>query len=167
MTVDTTFRMRAALPLIHALEPSSAAAVCGVVAGAVYLPVRMLFAELLTPHGLLAPFQRIAAVLMGPDALPPAHAGFVAVSMALLVHLSLSLTLGQVIAHVVHRLRAHIAVLVGIAAGLGLFVVNYLVIAPLLLPWFSDGAHVGTALAHMVFGGVAAGVYTLLRKPAA
>ena len=151
---------------LQVLDPGAAAAVAGLVAGIVYLPGRMLFAVLLTPNESLAPLSRIAALLLGPDVLPPEPAGFRVVSMALMLHLAFSVMCGHLIGRLVGGCSAGHAIWRGAAFGLGLFVVNYFVLAPRLFPWFVEGAHAGTAVSHLVFGGVAAGCYALLCRPA-
>ena len=147
---------------LRVLQPAAAATVSGLVAGVVYVPGRMLFAALLTPHESLAPLSRIAALLLGPDVLPPEPAGFVVVSMALMIHLTLSIVCGQLIGRIVHGCSPGHAVWRGAAFGVGLFVLNYLWLAPRLFPWFVDGAHAGTAVSHLAFGAIAAGCYALL-----
>ena len=156
---------RTAMPNLRALDPGTAAVLAGLIAGVVYMPGRMLFAAVLTPHGSGAPLNRIAALLLGPDVLPPHPTTFVVIGIALLIHACLSLVCGQVIGHLVRHRPVLRAALLGLAIGLGIFALNYFVIAPLMFPWFADGAHVGTALSHMVFGAVAAGVFALLCRP--
>lgn len=151
---------------LQILDPAAAAAVAGVVAGIVYVPGRMLFATLLTPHESLAPLSRIAALLLGRDVLPPEPAGFVVVTMALMLHLSFSVLCAQLIGRFVHGCSPGHAVWRGAAFGVGLFVLNYLWLAPLLFPWFVDGAHGGTAVSHLAFGAIAGGCYALLCRPA-
>jgi hypothetical protein len=164
MAPKQSLRGTGTMPLVRSLEPPAAGALAGLVAGVVYLAGRMLAAELLTPHGPLAPFARIAALLMGPDVLPPTDATFGVVTMALMIHGVLCVFCGQIIGRVVDALDLN-AIDVGLCVGLGLFILNYFVLAPLLFPWFSGGAHVGTAISHMLFGAVAAGAYALLRVP--
>jgi hypothetical protein len=147
------------------LEPAAAAAVAGLVAGVAYLPGRMLFATLLTPYDSLAPLSRIAALLLGPDFLPPEPAGFLVVSMALMLHLSFSILCAQLIGRFVHGCSLGHALWRGAAFGIGLFVVNYLWIAPHLFPWFVEGAHGGTAVCHLAYGAIVAGCYALLCRP--
>jgi hypothetical protein len=154
-----------AWPNLHIFDAGAAAALAGLIAGAVYMPGRMLFAAAWTPHGSGAPLNRIAALLLGPDVLPPQPTSFVVIGIALLIHACLSLVCGQFIAHLVRRRPPVRAALFGLAIGLAIFVLNYVVIAPLMFPWFTDGAHLGTALSHMVFGAVAGGVFSLLRRP--
>lgn len=147
------------------LQPAAAATVAGLVAGLVYVPGRMLFAALLTPHESLAPLSRIGALLLGPDALPPEPAGFRVVSIALMIHLTLSIICGRLIGRLVHGCSPGRAIWRGAAFGMGLFVLNYLWLAPHLFPWFVEGAHGGTAVSHVVFGGIAAACYVLLCRP--
>lgn len=153
------------LPNLRVFDPGTAAVLAGLIAGLVYMPGRMLFAVLWTPHGSGAPLNRIAALLLGPDVLPPHPTNFVVIGIALLIHACLCLVCGQVIGHLVRHQRPLGAALRGLAIGLGIFVLNYFVIAPLMFPWFADGAHIGTALSHMVFGAVGAGVFALLCRP--
>ena len=51
-------------------SPKAAGLVAGLIAGVAYLGAQMAFSALLGFDGALASLQRIAAILLGPDALP-------------------------------------------------------------------------------------------------
>ena len=78
-------------PAAPGIRLGQASFLAGLVAGIVYVPGRMLFALVLTPHGASAPLSRIAALLLGPDVLPPEPPTFVVITIALLIHFGLAI----------------------------------------------------------------------------
>lgn len=137
---------------------AKSAAEAGLIAGAVFLVLEMLLVGIAqgTPW---APPRMIGAILLGPDALPP-PAGFAlgAVLAGLVVHFVMSALFGLGIGALVSRMSTGTAILVGLAAGLVLYVVNFYVLTA-VFPWFADGRNLITIVAHLVFGGVAAWAY--------
>lgn len=129
----------------------------GLAAGVAYLLAQML-ASLLAGGMGAEPFQRISAILLGPDALPPPGEWTErAVSMAILIHLTLSAIYGRLVDFVVMRsISMGRAAILGALVGVGLFVVNRLLIAPYVFPWFDEARNLLTAINHMLFGLVAA-----------
>ena len=113
-------------PQVNLLRPErwgakAAGGVAGLIAGLAYIAAQMVFSTILRLDGPLAPLQRIAAILLGPDALPPGHVPVVELTMGMLIHLPLSLVFGFVIADRVRGFGANSGALLGAIAGLLLF----------------------------------------------
>lgn len=141
-----------------------AGVIAGLVAGAAYLGAQMFFSATVHDADAWAPLQRISAMLLGPDDLPPStdHSATLA-GMAVLIHFGLAIVFGRFVDLAVRgRVRLD-AVLRGLAVGVALYGVNYFVVAPLAFPWFEDGRGLTTLLDHALFGAVAVAVYLQLR----
>lgn len=137
----------------------------GAIAGAAYLLAQVSFAAAMRPGAAAEPLQRIAAMLMGPGtAPPPAEFTFTIFGMALIIHFALSLMFGRMVSVLAWRFRTSVGILVGALVGLGLYAVNFGVIAPAAFPWFSDSLPWATMGNHALFGAVAAAVCLALRE---
>lgn len=153
---------------IRAFNDVRAAILSGLVAGCAYLIAQMSFSATVLRGAGWEPLQRIAALLLGPDAAPPpAEISVTIVGMALLIHFPLAGLYGRLVASSVRRAGARWTAPVGVAWGLAIYVINLGVIAPLLFPWFDVSRNVVTAFDHALFGAVAAIAYSLLRPPVA
>jgi type IV secretory pathway VirB2 component (pilin) len=150
---------------LHAWGAKPAGVLAGLVAGAAYILAQMLFSSLLGSNGVFAPLQRIAAMLLGPDAAPPGHALGIEVTMGLLIHAPLSLVAGLVISHWVRGKSINSAALLGSAAGLFFFVIAFFVVAPSAFPWFLDVRNPATAFDHLIFGAIAGSMAASLQRP--
>jgi uncharacterized membrane protein YagU involved in acid resistance len=140
--------------------------VAGLLAGIAYLGAQVSFTALARQGDAAEPLQRIAAILMGPDAAPPpADLNFTIFGMAMLIHFGLAIVYGRWIAALVGRLALLPAMALGAGIGLTLFVLNFEVIAPLAFPWFESSLRGITAADHALFGALAAAVCVLLRSP--
>lgn len=82
------------------------------------------------------------------------------------IHLAISIVYGLVISVLVSKLRGYKAILVGALIGLGLYVLNWLVVRAVWPGWKVD--EIPVVFTHIVFGLVAAGAYRglLRRRPA-
>jgi hypothetical protein len=139
----------------------------GVIAGAAYLVAQVSFTAAARPGSAAEPLQRIAAMLMGPDAAPPpAEFTFTVLGMALIIHFALAMVFGRVVSVLVWQRRAGPGVLLGALTGLALYALNFLLIAPVAFPWFADSIRAVTIADHVLFGAVAAAVAIGLRRPA-
>lgn len=147
-------------------QPSALVGVpAGLAAGAAYLLAQAAFSIADGGTGS-EPFQRISAILLGPGAVPPPSewSGRV-VGIALLIHLSLSAVYGRMVDVMVMRTQGLVAAAaLGALAGAALFVLNRLVIAPAVFPWFDASRNLMTAADHVLFGVVAAVVCVSLRR---
>lgn len=153
-------------PLFSApAQPSALVGVpAGFVAGMAYLAAQSFVAIAAGGTGS-EPFQRIAAILLGPDAVSPSVWTMRAVGMALLIHLALSVVYGRIFDVLVMRVtRLGWGALLGGAGGAALFVVNRLLIAPHVFPWFDASSTAQTAADHVLFGVVAGVLCVTLRR---
>jgi len=148
------------------LQPPSIAAVCaGIAAGVLstlaQLALWWLFTDSL-PGILFRDARLAAAIVMGPEVLPPAH-GFDAAVMAVatIVHFALSIAYGLALWPLIATLRMRAALVVGAAFGLALFMLNMYGFT-IVFPWFEVARDGITAAAHVAFGVSAAGVFKLL-----
>lgn len=121
----------------------------GAVAGGVFAAITMWF---MTSIGMSAamPMQMIAAMIQGQDAL---MAGTASPVLGFTVHMVLSIVYGMVFAALATRLPSNAVIAVaGAGYGLLLYVVNFLIVAPILFPWFGDANQPFEVLVHVVFG---------------
>jgi hypothetical protein len=163
MPLDAVFD-RSALAHERAFNPV-AGVLAGVAAGAAYIVAQALFASFAPEGAAWLPLQRISAILLGPDAVDARDALNIQVAgMALLIHFALAAVYGRFIDAAV-RGRAGLQSLVrGALVGLAIYAVNYWLIAPVAFPWFAENRGLTTVLDHLLFGVVAAGMYTTLRQ---
>lgn len=107
-----------------------------------------------------------AAILMGRGVLPPpATFDPLIFAVSCVVHFGLSLIYGLMVAWFVRKASPPMGLIIGVAVGVGIYLVNYYVFAPLLFPWLTEarGGMVST-LIHPVFGMIAAAAYLKLRR---
>ena len=124
-------------------------AVGGVLAGVVFAGVTMWFAHS-TGGKADMPLAMMATIVQGDAAMA---AGTASPTVGVLVHLALSALFGAVFALAVPRLRTNGTVAVaGTAYGLLLYLVNFLVLTPLLFTTFQAANQPFELFAHLVFG---------------
>jgi len=144
-----------------------AGVVSGIAAGAVYLAAQVSLTALARTGGAAEPLQRIAAILMGPNAAPPpAELNFTVFGMAMIIHFALAMVFGRLVAALVWRRSAPMALVIGAATGVALFAVNFHLVAPVAFPWFEDSVTLATIIDHALFGAFAAAVCLFLRRRA-
>lgn len=138
----------------------------GLLAGIAYLLAQALYEVVLLGGLGSEPFQRIAAMLLGPDAAPPpAEWTSRAVGIALIIHLPLSAIYGRLVdALVMYFDNLGAAGLIGGVTGAVLYLVNRCVIAPFVFPWFDASRSLVTATDHVLFGVIAGLACVTLRR---
>lgn len=138
-------------------------AIGGAVAGVVFGAANMWFA---TSTGMPAdmPLRMIATIVQGEEALA---AGTAEPLLGAAVHMVLSVAFGVGLALLALRLPtdAHRAAL-GVAYGVALYLVNFLVVAPIAFPVFRDANQPFELVVHVVFGAVAV-LFVLQHRSAA
>ena len=151
-------------PAAFALPEPVAGVIGGLVAGAAYLLAQVSFTALVHPGAAAEPLQRIAAMLLGPDAAPPpAEITSTVFGMALMIHFALAMVFGRIVSFLAWPRRTRSGVLVGALTGLALYAVNFGLIAPEAFPWFEGSIRWVTMADHALFGAVAAVVCLALR----
>ncbi len=127
-------------------------AVGGAVAGVVFGVLTMWYAQ---STGMPAdmPLQMIATIVQGEEAMA---AGTASPVVGLVVHMVLSIAFGIGLALLLLRVRSDaVRALVGLAYGLALYLVNFLVISPIAFPVFRDANQPLEVATHLIFGSVA------------
>jgi len=151
-------------PYPAVLDPL-AGSLAGLFAGAAYLVAQISFAAVVRGGQGWEPLQRIAAILLGPDAAPPpAEISLAIAGMALLIHFPLAAVYGRIADLLVRGRTLARAGLLGALLGLAIYGLNFWVIAPSAFPWFEQSRDPITALDHVLFGVVAAVVCAFLRR---
>lgn len=137
-------------------HPDAVAGVlCGLVAGAAYLLAQMLFVAAVG-GSIWEPLQRIAAMLLGPNAAPPpADMSNTIAGIGLLVHFGLAIVYGRATEWLVRGSAAVPAAIKGAALGGGLYLLNFWLIAPTSFAWFAGSPVLVTLVDHLLFGAVA------------
>ena len=124
-------------------------AVGGVAAGIVFAAVTMWFADS-TGGKAEMPLRMISTIVKGDQAMA---AGTTSPTLGGVVHVVLSALFGMVFALAVPRFRTNGTVaLAGTVYGLLLYVVNFLVLAPLVFTTFRMANQPFEVFAHLVFG---------------
>ncbi len=133
----------------------------GIIAGIVFLLVNMI----LTDAYLGSPWVIVrlaASILMGTKVLPPPATFDAAIfSVALLVHLPLSIIFASLIAMVLHRWGMIVGILGGALFGLAFYFINFYTFSA-IFPWFFPLRGWMMAFSHLAFGALAGGVYEAL-----
>ena len=124
-------------------------AIAGFVAGWAFIGINMWYASS-QGQPLTAPFDLISSILLGQDALA---AGDTSVALGMLVHSVLSVGFGLVLAVVSPWARTNGTMAAfGAVYGIGLFVLNFIVLAQTVLPQFTNPNLPLEFAAHVVFG---------------
>ena len=135
----------------------------GAVAGIVFAMFEMVMAVVINGgDAFFMPLRMIGATAIGPSALDPASSLITAGGAGLVVHMALSMMYGVGVAALlsaVPSLRRSVSSVVAVAsaAGFGLWIVNFFLLANLFgWRWFPDGQNmVVQVVAHTVmFGSV-------------
>lgn len=163
--------MRLYLERAAAQDPDPAAidafagTLSGLFAGAAYLVAQISFAATVRGGQGWEPLQRIAAILLGPDAAPPpAEISLAIAGMALLIHFPLAAVYGRIADLLVRGRTLGRAALLGGLLGLAIFGLNFWLIAPSAFPWFEQSRDLVTAFDHVLFGAAAGLACAFLRR---
>ena len=158
--VSTPHAVRAALD-------ANAAGWSGVIAGVVFVVLEMLMVPMFLGGSPWAPPRMIAAIAMGTDVLPPpATFDAVIMTVAILIHLVLSILLGFVFALLARGRTFATSILAGAVFGLVIYLFNFYVMTA-VFPWFAEARNWVSILAHVVFGLVLGWAYPTFARPRA
>ena len=145
----------------------SAAIRAGIVAGVVATGAQMVLWWVFTddlPEILYRDARLTAAMLMGPEVLPPPPAfDWTVMAVATLIHFAISIAYSLLLACLIFRLGVVLAVLVGSLYGLALYAINMYGVTA-IFPWFSAARDWITIVAHVVFGISLASTYKALSR---
>ncbi len=134
--------------------------VAGLSAGVLATLVQLILwwlAEMPVIETLFRDAHLTAALLMGPDVLPPPTTGrWDILLVATLIHFALSVTYALLPAALIGRWRSGLALFAGVLYGLCIYGVN-LYGFTMLFPWFAVSRDWVTLVAHLVFGMTLAG----------
>jgi uncharacterized membrane protein YagU involved in acid resistance len=125
------------------------------VSGMIFAGVTMWFASTQPPGTADMPLHMIASIVQGGK--EAVMAGQTSAGIGVAVHIVMSMAFGIVFALVTPMLRTNgTAALVGTVYGALLYVVNFLLLSPLLFPVLQDANQPFELFAHVVFGTVLA-----------
>lgn len=147
----------------------TAAAVSGFAAGAVLMVLDLVWSSIFNPDGPWRTSHMIAPIFLGAGSAAqgyPFSIGVVAVALA--THYVLGILFGLAVAWIMSHLEldglAASALATGAVLGVLLYLLNFHVLARLFFPWLVDLRGVDTLGAHVVFGMVAAFLYSRLKR---
>ena len=144
-----------AKPRLHA----GAAVIAGLIAGAVFLMLEMLMVPMFLAGSPWGPPRMIAAMVMGPDVLPPpASFDLVILMVAMMIHIVLSIVLALVFALLAKGRPMTTTIMVGAVFGLVLYLVNFYGMTA-VFPWFAEARNWVSLFAHVMFGVVLGWAY--------
>jgi hypothetical protein len=166
--------LKARRPLTAGSVSWRATVVAGICAGVIATAVQLILwwiAHYPLPETLYRDARLTAAMVMGPDVLPPPATFELDIMLvATVLHFALSIIYGFVFVHVMRVLALNVGasllgraagILAGLPFGLLLYVVNMYGFT-FLFPWFSLVRDWITVVAHLVFGLVLARTYSAL-----
>lgn len=152
----------------HAATDWKAGALAGLIAGVVFLMLEMALVWLVQGMSPWGPPYMMAAMVLGADVLPAmgtwAVFDFKVVTIAMMIHIPMSVIYGLLGAWLIHRFDLAVALMIGAGLGLAVYLVNFYIVAPMAFPWFEIGRNWIGAFAHIMFGAVLAVSYIALGK---
>jgi hypothetical protein len=143
-------------------------AIGGIIAGLVFAAFEIIAnAAMMGIGAVFMPLRMIGAIALGPGAVEPTFAIWVAGAAGVVVHIVLAALYGMIFTVIVGGLRSAMwDVLLGVLFGVALWLINFYVIAPMAFPWFLEANPVVQFIAHAVFFGAVLGLYIWRARPA-
>jgi hypothetical protein len=136
----------------------------GLIAGALFLVALMIIYPLATGGSPWILLRFMGAIVLGEEVLVPLTTPDAGVALvALLVNFVLSILYTLLIAFIVHRWGILLSIILGGLIGLALYLINYFAFTA-FFEWFTLARTWPFAVAHVLFGAVAGGVYELLEQ---
>jgi uncharacterized membrane protein YagU involved in acid resistance len=139
------------------------AVVSGVIAGLVFALFEMTVAAMMMGlQAIFMPLRMIGAMVLGAEALDPGYSLVTAATAGVVVHMVLSVVFALMFAFIAPSSASTTVLIVsGIAFGLGLWLVNFYLIAPMMgWNWFPEQTDpIVQFLAHGFFFGAPIGWY--------
>ncbi|CAB3796110.1 hypothetical protein [Paraburkholderia fynbosensis] len=145
-----------------------AAALAGVIAGAIFLILGVFLTALVTGQSLTEPPRMIAAIILGRGALQSPHAFSVGIVLAaFIVHFALAIVLALILSLIAVSFSLDssvgMATFAGAVFGVIVYIINFYGMTQ-FFPWFAEARNWVSALVHIVFGIVAADMYMKLER---
>ena len=142
----------------------------GLISGIVFAMAEMIM-NVLMGKPFFGPLRLIGTIVLGQQALAPTFPFVTAVIVGLIVHLVLSMIYGLIFIYLLAAARQAQAstgrlLVYGSLFGLALWVVNFLILATLFFPQFTQVNQFWNGfIAHTFFFGTVIGGYVALTKP--
>lgn len=163
------FVMTAPRDALHSVTDWKAGAWAGVIAGLAFMMLEMAMVRIFMGESPWGPPHMIAAMALGKDALPGpgvwALFDLRIMMTAMMIHFPLSIAYGLIGAWLAHRFDWPLALMIGAAFGLAIYLVNFHLIAPVAFPWFTMAQNWVSVFSHVMFGAILGLAYVGLRKP--
>ncbi len=159
-----TIRRQPARLLVHGI-------VGGIIAGIVFAMADMVMAVVVMGDSFFAPLRMIGAIVLGQAALSPSYPLLQAGVVGMMLHMMLSAMYGVIFVYLLALGRQLWAstgarLVYGSLFGLALWVANFLIVAPLVFPWFGMANPFWMGfVAHTFFFGTIVGGYVAATRP--
>jgi hypothetical protein len=145
----------------------AAAAVAGFGAGGVLMLLELFWSTLLIGTNPWGASRMVAAIVMGPEVLGSSDFSTRVLVVALITHYVIGIGLGLLLAAIVAPFRFDsslgMLLLAGAIFGLLVYLLNFYIIVG-AFPWFAEMRGWSTAIAHVIFGLIAALTYWKLER---
>lgn len=142
----------------------------GILSGIIFALAEMILNALMGKP-FFGPLRLIGSIVLGQQALMPSYSIISAAVVGLVVHMIMSMTFGLIFVYllaVLKQIQAPTGLLLayGWLFGLALWVVNFLILAPVLFPQFTRVNQFWNGFfAHTFFFGTMIGGYVSIAKP--
>lgn len=145
------------------------AVVAGIIGGLIFAVFEMVATAVMTgPDAAFMPLRMIGGIALGAQALDPGYPLITAAIAGVLVHMVLSIAFAIVFAVIIPpTVTSGTLALLGIGFGIGLWIVNFFVIAPLAgWNWFPEQTNpIIQLVAHSLFFGCPVAWYLARARP--
>ncbi|MEN7529703.1 MULTISPECIES: hypothetical protein [unclassified Cupriavidus] len=140
---------------VRRLPDWSAAAVSGVVAGALLLLMELFWSTMMSDGHPWGMTRIIAAIVMGQDVLQTSMFSIGTTAAALIIHFALGAVLGMILAMIIAPFQLDsslgMSLLVGAVFGVVVYLFNFYVMTA-AFPWFVQLRGWHTVASHIIFG---------------
>lgn len=136
----------------------TAAIYAAFIAGLTFIVLQTLIAGLIQGYSFWLPVRMIAAIALGDAVLGAPGVYVTTFLVAFLIHFGLSLMTAWILAPIIQDTAPSRAVLLGAAAGLVIYLVNFYLLT-FAYTWFEGLRGWATLANHLIFGAVMAWTY--------
>ncbi len=144
--------------------------VWGISAGIIFAVFEMVM-NMFLGQSFLGPLRMISSIALGAQALDPGYSILTAGAVGLIIHVILSAVYGVIFVRLLGLIKRfntplNTRMLFGLLFGLALWVVNFLIIAPVAFPQFTEMNQFWNGfVAHTFVFGAALGIFATVSKP--